>query len=67
MAAELKDRTLVRSVKAFLAAREGDFTHAIPKLKAAEDIVLRYLRNKAGELTPANALQYIMKKAALAA
>lgn len=63
VAAELKDRTLARSVKVFVAAREGDFTHAIPNLKAAKDVLIRYLgkdvidgwlyvRNKAGELTP---------------
>ncbi|MCV9964035.1 AAA family ATPase [Pararhizobium sp. BT-229] len=63
VAAELKDRTLSRSVKVFLAARDGDFTHALPNLKAAKDVLFRYLRkdtidgwvyvrNKAGELTP---------------
>lgn len=63
VAAEMKDRTLARSVKVFLAAREGDFTHAVPNLKAAKDVLLRYLskdvidgwiyvRNKSGELTP---------------
>lgn len=63
VAADLKDRTLSRSVKLFLAAREGDFTHSLPNLKTAKDVLMRYLwkdaidgwvyvRNKAGELTP---------------
>jgi hypothetical protein len=63
VAADQKDRTLVRAVKVFVAAREGDFTHAIPNLKTAKDVLLRYLskdlldgwiyvRNNAGELSP---------------
>nr|WP_250808246.1 ATP-binding protein [Neorhizobium tomejilense] len=40
---KVKDRSLIRAVKVFLAAREGDFTHSIPKLQSAEDVFRRYL------------------------
>jgi hypothetical protein len=46
VAEEEANRSLMRSVKVYLAAREGDFTHSIQKLENFDEVLKKYLAYK---------------------